>query len=388
LSPQAQRDTESPGPDLGYHYDPIDYAFSDVQVLSPGSVTFNAGTAVAWFSPYVSNTPGWGVGTAAGLAMSNSAAVTFNGTATSPCQFVTYDSVQEGCTTFWMQGYLGGIANRGVKDYTTPATLTASFTHFSHIAWDVNHYRDGESGQPLVVRASNCELFGGFGGYNMLGTYTNCLFDRVAFSQSTGDTNPYAIFINATFHGGSIGITHWEAPMYGDGPPYWYSSVHNSAFDGTTFSISDPFSVNTNYADYNFNAFLYGVTQMSPEGTNNVVVTNSFNWQSSWFGNYYQPTNSLLIDHGDRTADQLGLYHFTTQTNQVKEVNSVVDIGYHYVATDAFGNPLDTNADGIPDYLEDANGDGIYDFGDLGDWQSFFNLKVLITQPRNGSSLP
>jgi hypothetical protein len=29
-----------------------------------------------------------------------------------------------------------------------------------------------------------------------------------------------------------------------------------------------------------------------------------------------------------------GLYHFTTSTNQVKETNSVVDIGLHYVATE------------------------------------------------------
>ena len=42
----------------------------------------------------------------------------------------------------------------------------------------------------------------------------------------------------------------------------------------------------------------------------------------------------------------------------------------------------------IPDYLEDANGDGVYDYGDLGNWQSTLNLNVLITKPRNGSSLP
>jgi hypothetical protein len=116
---------------------------------------------------------------------------------------------------------------------------------------------------------------------------------------------------------------------------------------------------------------------LSPEGTNNVVVTNSFNWQSSWFGNYYQTTNSLLTDKGDRTADQLGLYHFTTQTNQTVEANSVVDIGYHYVATDTNGNPLDSNDDGIPDYLEDANGNGIVDNGET-NW----GLAIII-QPVN-----
>jgi hypothetical protein len=60
---------------------------------------------------------------------------------------------------------------------------------------------------------------------------------------------------------------------------------------------------------------------------------------------------------------------------------------YHYVATDAYGNPLDSNGDGTPDYLEDANGYGIYDAGDPGDWQNS-NLNVIITRSRNGSVLP
>ena len=60
------------------------------------------------------------------------------------------------------------------------------------------------------------------------------------------------------------------------------------------------------------------------------------------------------------------MYHFTTQTNQVPGTDSVVDIGYHYVATDTNGVPLDTNSDGIPDYLEDANGNGLVDSGEIG----------------------
>ena len=42
----------------------------------------------------------------------------------------------------------------------------------------------------------------------------------------------------------------------------------------------------------------------------------------------------------------------------------MVDIGFHYVATDANGNPLDTNGDGIPDYIKDANGNGSVDNGE------------------------
>ena len=122
------------------------------------------------------------------------------------------------------------------------------------------------------------------------------------------------------------------------------------------------------------------------------VQTGDYNWQRSWFGHFYLPPDSPLIQEGSTTADQLGLYHFTTQTNQTPEGTSVVNIGYHYVATDVGGNPLDTNGDGIPDYLEDANGDGLFNAGDLGDWQiSPYGLggtsKVVVFTPLKIKSL-
>jgi hypothetical protein len=74
---------------------------------------------------------------------------------------------------------------------------------------------------------------------------------------------------------------------------------------------------------------------------------------------------------------------------EIKETNSTVSIGFHYVATDASGNPLDSNGDGIPDYLSDANGNGVVDSGEIG-WNIVgdLGLKVLITQPRNNSIIP
>ena len=115
-------------------------------------------------------------------------------------------------------------------------------------------------------------------------------------------------------------------------------------------------------------------------------------------GNFYLPTNSPLINKGSITADKMGLYHFTTQTNQIKETNSIVDIGYHFVATDTYGNPIDTNGDGLPDYLEDANGDGIFDNGELVSWLipvfndgilSFTNgLKINIFECKPRSYIP
>ena len=67
----------------------------------------------------------------------------------------------------------------------------------------------------------------------------------------------------------------------------------------------------------------------------------------------------VLTNAGSQTADLAGLYHYTTTTNQVKETNSTVDIGYHYVAVGTNGLPFLTwMGMGLLDYLEDANGNG------------------------------
>jgi hypothetical protein len=78
--PQRPRDTGSPGPDLGYHYDPLDYIFTDCEVDS--SMTFPAGSAVGWQGQ--------------GLSFSGSFyALKFDGTVIQPCYFVRCNTVQE-----------------------------------------------------------------------------------------------------------------------------------------------------------------------------------------------------------------------------------------------------------------------------------------------------
>jgi alpha-tubulin suppressor-like RCC1 family protein len=90
----------------------------------------------------------------------------------------------------------------------------------------------------------------------------------------------------------------------------------------------------------------------------NDLLTTNYNWESSSFGagSFYLPTNSLLINRGSTNAGALGLYWFTTQTNQTIESNSTVDIGYHFVAVDTNGNPLDTDVPGTPNYISEPWG--------------------------------
>ena len=80
---------------------------------------------------------------------------------------------------------------------------------------------------------------------------------------------------------------------------------------------------------------------------------------------------------------------FTTTTNQWRETNSTVDIGPHWMALNAQLNPLDTDADGVHDYLEDRNGNGATDSGETKTTDaSDAGLLVRITRPRPGGNLP
>jgi hypothetical protein len=134
------------------------------------------------------------------------------------------------------------------------------------------------------------------------------------------------ILENCTMRGGSLTFMPLYQPVF--------CTVVNCALDGTSVSLAG-YATTSGYYYYDYNAytntstpFVYGSGLHDKTGV-------TFNWQSGLLGNFYLPTNSTLIDAGSTTANQVGLYYFTTQTNQTPETNSMVDIGYHYFV---FGN--------------------------------------------------
>ena len=374
FGPQALRDNFG-NPDLGYHYDPFDYVFGGVDVFS--NITFGAGTAVGSFE-----LPGSG-GAGYGISIYDHVVLSLNGTATHPCTLARYSTVQEGGNGQWLdKGWLGSITGQSLSggygmNPDDAGQVWANFTRHAALSSDPGAYR--EYNALIKVVANNSEFWSsGVGAYWVFLNFTNTLFDRSSFGV-VGGNSAICGMRNCTMHGGSITLLE-----YGQTWPVW---IEDCAFDGTSLQVEDNSGGDTNLTYCDFNAFVTNANRLPMIGTHDVIVTN-FAWQASWLGIYYLPTASPIIDAGSTPADRFGLYHYTTQTGQLKETNSIVDIGFHYVATDAYGNPIDSNGDGIPDYLEDANGNGVVDSGEI-NWNVYDSeFRVLISRPRNGSSLP
>jgi hypothetical protein len=273
-----------------------------------------------------------------------------------------------------------------IQDGTSAATeVRLRFTGLSVLGESSGHYlvlcSPVQAADTLDLK--DCSLQAGAIGVSGSSSTLTCslfnnLLECVAVNAADGSISFSAR--NNLFWRGSVTLTCVDETL---GCGDW--SVIDNLFD--TVSLSATF-IDPPPASYN----AYKDTSTLPGESSPIILTNT-DYQVGPLGAYYYPTNggqlSTLINAGSSPANDIGLYHFTCTTNQVKETNSTVDIGLHWIAVDANGNPKDSDGDGIPDYLEDANGSGSVDSGET-DWQngSDLGLKVWITQPKNNSNIP
>jgi hypothetical protein len=357
-NPQTPRDTNS-APDLGYHYDPLDYCVGGQSI--GGSLTLTNGVAVAFYGSY---------GLSGGnLFLSQGTPLNFN-------HMVPYFAVQEQ-STIWGSQKVGALFN------ANPSSLQLRFTDLSLGGVGSGYLLSGNGNNAFNINIRDSFLLAviyqpGGAGYiypTPSLNFTNNIFQRcnLGFVNGYGSIYPVTLRNNLFLYGT---LTFNDYNMYCF---YQGISVEDNLFAGCVFSYySDegygPRDISTN--GYCKTTMLHGSAQYGsgscgvygPAVSGGDVPITSLDFQTGPLGSYYYPTtgNNLatLIDKGGTTADQMGLYHYTTQTNQVIEGNSRVDIGFHYVALNTNGNPLDSNGDGVPDYLEDANGNGLDDPGE------------------------
>lgn len=381
LAPQAQRDTNS-SPDIGYHYSALDYLIGGCDLQS--NLTITAGTAIGFFFDYDTNyidaiTTSIG---ADSITLNSGVDLSFNGTATQPCIFTRDMMVQEGGGPSVYEDSQLGFAPITFNTGDPSPVLSANFTKWTSDT--ISGYVQ-DNLEPCAGSLMNCEFYNnGFIAYGaQYLNFTNCLFFRapIAFVDSKAAIS--FAFANCTFFNGGLTLDRSDVD---DGLQSSFWLIENCSFDGTAFDWDDCLNGNPTNTEFNYNAYntnnlswqTYSPWENSPfilgyvtsaYGTNEVVgpddlMVANYDWQTSSLGSFYLWSDSPLIQKGSTNANLLGLYHFTTQTDQTPEGTNIVDIGYHYVATDQDGDPLDSNRDGIPDYLEDANGDGLVDDGE------------------------
>jgi hypothetical protein len=367
LAPQAQRDYDTP--DLGFHYDPMDYFIGCT--VSNATLTLTNGVVVAYYNN-------------GGIWLQNDSSLVSFGGPTQRNWLAHYSMIQEEPVDLAPPGTTHVNAMPFNTYHTVTPSQDPSITlRFTSIAApdSANYilYTDNANWETANLLVQDCEIWACGASFSLengtgLITLQNNLFDHTSMG----------VFSSAQLSGHN---NLFRAPASYDELFLDYFGMGSftncdNAFDGCQATLTGSCSNN---------AYLNG-------GTNSILssgdIYTNLTWIAGPLGAFYQATNSPLINAGSRTADVSGLFHYTVMTNlvnslEIKETNSVVDIGYHYVAVDANGNTIDSNGDGIPDWLSDSNGNGQVDSGEIG-WNLVgdLGLKVLITRPKSNSPIP
>ena len=330
LGYRAPRDTGAL-PDIGYHYDALDAVFRRV-TLTNATLKLHPGAVLGTY----------GSSAEQGLLLKDRASSIGQGSPTNVCRIVRYNLVQEQATTNWSAASVGhSIAIPTNYTFSVSPTVDVRFVEWSMPAAGREHFYGAYSTTP-AFRFRDCQFLGGDFYSELPPVYlTNCLFDRSGsyFYSSTSACH------NVTFAGGLMSVDGLFGQHF----------FKDNVFDQTTIDQNA-----TNNVTANYNGYASSANRISPNGANDVLLTSTnVPFQTGALGRFYLLTNSPFRNTGSvASAASVGLWHFTTLTNQIRETNTVLDLGFHYVALGTSGLLLDTDNDGLADVIEDVNGNG------------------------------
>lgn len=341
--PRALRDGGAPA--LGYHYTALDYLCSEVAIHND-TLNLARGTAVGLFGSH-------------GFSLSGGGGVRSEGRAERLNRLLWYSAVQESPRKLHgISPASGAVAVSGASG-NSANHIALKFTEFSGqgarqplfdaaVAWPSLSMSDS------VLRAAAAVWPTASGANTVSIDIRNCDLERstVALTRGPGagiSSGPVS-FQNNLLRGGGLALVAY------DPHPQW--TVRDNLFDASSIVVTDA------CLDKGCNAF----RASAPGGLSdslNVTLTELI-YGAGPFGNRYiqsarsAQSSAALINAGSRSAAAAGLFHHTLRTDQQKEgadTPDIVDIGFHLVAC-AGGLPIDSDGDGAPDYLEDANGNG------------------------------
>jgi len=369
LAPVVPRDVGTP--DLGYHYSPLDYILRGYRLNTNVVLTMTNGVAVG--VDY--NGQSWGLifDTATNISV---------GWPTNMNRFVRAHTVQERSTgnpgTRAMLYDIGNSGTHGNSESRWRFTEFATMAQDGYALYTGKYWKNFEWSHCWLYNLSI--TFSANNGGQKIGV-TNNIFEWADANLQRGGSSSTFHLQNNLFRNYVMDVTSLNST----------STIHDTLFDRATLYTNGTTVTHSHNAYHLTTNTVSGTNVYSTNalpGLNNNIGLTSLTYDTDPYGRYgpygryYQPTNSPLIDAGSTTAELVGLYHFTTTTNQVKDGNGVLDIGPHYVALNQYGIVVDSDGDGVPDYYEDRNGNGSYDAGSgESDWQTYNSPNGLLSSP-------
>lgn len=346
IRPRVLRDVDQP--DLGYHYPPIDLIASNVQVQA--ELTLTNGVAVA-------------IAGAVGFELQAGSRFISEGAPSRPNRLAGLGLVQEQPIVVGQPVAFSIAASSGLP------SLRLRFTDLSTKAGAAGTLVDATAAYFADLSLRDCTWR--CGAYAtlpgpvapLLLALTNNVLDRVALTLTHALKSQNAAYsvrmFNNLLRNGSLAITY----VTGSTNPVW--EIQDNLFDGCSQTVSG--SGISAYLTVDHNGFTASTLNGMGGDLNRVAVGRDF-LTGPLGGTYYPVLGSglnQLRNAGSRSdAAQASLFHYTTTLDQAREANSTVDIGFHFVSTDASGVPIDQDGDGAPDVLEDRNGNNLLDPGE------------------------
>jgi hypothetical protein len=352
LYPIVERDTDTP--DLGYHYNPLDFLVGERNVTNSTLVLTN-GVSI-------------GVYGTNGFVLQNGASLYSTGKPELLNTIVRYQSVQEDPSSILGSPRTATMSLIRVSAGSSDPVVKCRFTR-------ANFLSDGFTARFVVRGFLDSELVSDY-------TLQDCQFVN-SYHRHLVQVNPGTNgvqFLNNFFQWSAIVFYQTNTSGWYEFPlTFRNNTVRDCAttfYHGTAGSV---WTAKDNYFcrtpnggsvlgfDISNNSYYSSAPGLG--GSNNVTLTTAPDYTTGPLGEFYYPSSGStlfsLVNAGARAADWAGLYHYTTQAAaNSKETNSIVDIGFHYVSADSGGNPTDSDSDGLADYFEDSNGNGVVDTGE------------------------
>ncbi len=316
-SPTVQRDDDNQ-PDLGYHYDPLDYCVSRATLA--GTLNVQSGTAIAFYGTY-----GFQYGT-----------LKIDGTPLNRSKIAHYSAVQEQSSAWGANA----SASYLLKNASMPTT-TATFT-------DISTAGGPKFGGDWVntLNLSHSSLYGAkmniYGGIPVTQAFTNNILQRSTLEYGRCGGADYQMrFVNNLFLDSKLSVGEFCNVSLISG-----LTVRNNLFAKSTFTrgTSSGYSPTVTHNGYHSST-------VTSQGSSPKTI-NSLDFASGPLGHFYFQTGgglSQLIDAGYTTSATLGLCPYTVQENLAPESSSTSDIGYHYaVSTPTATSTTDTTCKNTP----------------------------------------